>query len=241
MTGANLYSDLADVCVKFYDLVIDSKKVAEFVDSKIKKYSPKKILFVGGFFNVAKELIKKGYDITVADYTDEMVEEGKRRLPNTKVVKGDLKDLHFENEFDAVLVIGRVFTHMYTDDETDQALQSIRRSLKPNGITFFDNYEDNKIQVTDYFNGIIRAKDGNIEIIRNSSTELISKSPLIVNWKATYILKEGGNVKEYNDEMEHRGYSRQEISDFLEKNGFTQIENGDNFDDTSFYVLARKN
>lgn len=80
---AALYSNQAYVCAKFYDLVINNDEVAEFVESKIKRFTPEKILFVGGFFLVAKNLATK-YELTVVDYTDEMVKEGKKRLPGIK-------------------------------------------------------------------------------------------------------------------------------------------------------------
>ncbi|VVB57840.1 Methyltransferase domain protein [Candidatus Anstonella stagnisolia] len=239
MGSANLYSNLAAICARFYDLSVDAREVADFVDAKISGSKPKKILFVGGFFSVARELIGKGYSITVADYTDEMVEEGKKRLPGAKIVKADIRNLPFENEFDAVLVIGRVFTHMYSDEDAGKALGSIKKSLKPKGILLFDNYEDTKITNTDYFNGRITVKDRGIEITRDSSTEIISKTPFIVNWKATYTVTENGTVQKFSDEMEHRAFSRDEIKRTLEKNGFKQISNGNNFDSTSFYSIAR--
>lgn len=239
MEKANLYSDLAGVCAKFYDLVNDADVVAEFIDTRIKEHQPKKVLFIGGFFSVAKRLIDKGYELTVADYTDEMVEEGKQRLPGTEVVKADIRDIPFEDKFDAVLVIGRVFTHMYTEDDMNKALSSIKKSLKQDSIVMFDNYEDTKIQVTDYFNGKVQVNDKEIEITRDSTTEKVSDSPYIVKWKATYTVTEDGKTKEFTDEIDHRAFSRGEIKDILEKNGFKQLDSGDNFDETSFYTIAR--
>jgi SAM-dependent methyltransferase len=240
MENHELYSSLARICAKFYDLAIDASEVADFVDARMSRFKPRNVLFVGGFFSVAKELAGKGYDITVADYTDEMVAEGKKRLPGTKVVKADIRNLPFENEFDAVVVIGRVFTHMYTEDDLRRAFQAIRKSLKAGGILFFDNYEDTKIAKTDYFNGKITGKGTGIEIIRDSSTEIVSEKPFIVKWKAVYTVKENGKVKTFNDEMEHRAFSRQEIKRALGENGFRQIGAGGNFDETSFYTIAAK-
>ena len=240
MAKDNLYSGLAGICTKFYDLSIDAKRAADFIDSRINKFGLKDILFIGGFFLVAKELVDKGYNVTVADYTDEMVDEGKKRLPKTRIVKADIRKLPFNQEFDAVLVIGRVFTHMLSNEDVNDALLGIRKSLKPKGILFFDNYEDNKIMKTSYFNKRVQAKKGNIKIIRDSSTELISKKPFIVNWKATYIVTENNKSREFNDEMAHRAFSRQEIKELLEINGFKQLENGNNFDETSFYAIAQK-
>ena len=146
------YSSFSDICTKFYDLIVDLEEVANFVLSNVKPYPTKNSLFVGGFFMVAKVLAKAGWALTVVDYTDEMVEEDKKRLPGVTVEKADLKDLPYENQFECIFVIGRVFTHMLTSADVNQALQSLHSSRKPGGILFFDNYESSKIQVTNYFN-----------------------------------------------------------------------------------------
>jgi ubiquinone/menaquinone biosynthesis C-methylase UbiE len=229
------YFDFASICTTFYDLVVDPREVAAFVRDKIG--SPKKVLFIGGFFSVAKEL---QFDLTIVDYTDAMVLEAKERLPNTRVVKADMRKLPFENEFDAVIVIGRVFTHMFTDDDVDKALQSIRKSLKSNGVLLFDNYETTKITKTNYFNGVVKVNNDKIEIIRDSTTELTSENPFIVDWKATYTVKKGQEVTTFTDAMPHRAFSREEISEFVQKNGFKLVATGDNFDETSFYALVQK-
>lgn len=240
MKKTNLYSDLAKICVKFYELSTNANEISGFIEHRVSRFKPKKILFIGGFFFVAKELVKRGYDMTIVDYTDEMVDEGKKLLPNIRIIKADIRKLPFENEFDAVLVIGRVFTHMYSDKDLENALQNIRKSLKSDGILLFDNYENTKIMKTKYFNGKIDVRDKNIRIIRNSSTEQLSKKPFIVNWKANYTVKEKDNTKTFRDEMRHRAFSRSEIREILGKNDFEFIEEGKNFDETSFYTVAKK-
>ncbi len=232
------YSSFSDICTKFYDLVIDSKEVARFVYEKIQNSKPKTCLFVGGFFLVAKELQNLGLELTVVDYTDEMVKEAHKRLPETKILKADLRKLPFNNQFDAVVVVGRVFTHMLTNEDSSNALQSIYNSLKPDGIVFLDNYEDSKIQVTDYFNGEVIVSNEDVEIIRNSSTELLSQAPMIVNWSAEYHAKIKGQSTTYKDQMPHRAFSRKEIQSLLEEHNFSVISQGDNFDETSFYTVA---
>ena len=169
-----------------------------------------------------------------------MVLQGISRLPSTRVMKADLRDLPFENQFDSIFVIGRVFTHMLTNDDARSALGSLQRSLKNGGVVFMDNYEDSKIRETDYFNGRITVSNSNIEIVRDSSTEFVSEQPYIVNWSAEYRWKENGRVGHFKDQMLHRAFSRRELAKMLEKNGLTVVTQGDNFDDTSFYTLATK-
>lgn len=232
------YSDFSHVCTRFYDLVVDPEEVAQFVYSKVRDYNPRKCLFVGGFFLVAKELQKLGLDLVIADYTEEMIREARKRLPNTRAEIADLRELPFEGEFDAVFVIGRVFTHMLTPQDSSRALQSIHTSLRPGGITLLDNYEDSKILVTNYFNGRITVKDSTITIVRESSTQLVSKNPSIVNWVADYHVTSNREVTNYRDEMHHRALSRDEMRTLFEEHDFEVYSQGDNFDETSFFTLA---
>jgi ubiquinone/menaquinone biosynthesis C-methylase UbiE len=236
------YSDFSNVCSKFYDLIIDPVKVAKFVYSKVRDFQPKHCLFLGGFFLVVRELQKLGLDFVITDYTDEMVREGKLRLPDTQIERADLRELPYKKQFDAVFAVGRVFTHMLSVEDSSSALQSIYRSLKAGGVVFVDNYEDSKILVTDYFNGRVIVSDSSTEIIRNSSTELISSSPMIVNWTADYQVTSGDSSTSYHDEMQHRAFSREEMQRLLEEHGFEVHLQGDNFDDTSIFTVAvRKN
>ncbi len=235
------YSSNSYVCAKFYDLVVDPKEVADFVFSKVVDYKPENCLFAGGFFLVARELQKLGLTITLVDYSDDMINKAHKRLSNTGTVVADLRELPFKEEFDAVFVIGRVFTHMLSPEDSSNALKSIHQSLKPGGLALVDNYEDNKIQVTRYFNGAITVSDSAVEIVRKSSTNLISRDPLIVNWRATYHLSSNGKFRTFDDEMKHRAFSRAEIQNLFEKHGFEIFSQGDNFDDTSFFTLAGKN
>lgn len=235
------YTRLADICALFYDLYNDSNAITDFVSDKLMPYPIRKICFVGGFFSVAGKLAEAGLDITVVDYTDEMVEEARKRLPGTQVVKADLRALPFNGEFDAVVVIGRVFTHMLTDEDFQRAIESCVRALRPGGLLLFDNYEDSKIGKTPYFNKTVRVAGKNsLRMERTSSTEAVSSKPFIVKWKAAYQLYQSGHVSEYQDEMLHRAFSREEIRELLRSSPFEVLAQGDNFDETSFYTLARK-
>ncbi len=240
MNISQTYSTHSETCTKFYDLVSDPTEVAQFVLSKVEPFQPKQGLFVGGFFLVAKELIKHGLNLTVCDYSDEMVAQGRSRLPATKVIKADLKCLPFENQFDSIFVIGRVFTHMLANDDAKSAICSLEKSLKTGGIVLFDNYENSKIRKTDYFNGQVIVDDARSRIVRDSFTTLVSEEPYIINWKANYLSSENGVVSRFQDQMLHRAFSRNEVEQFCEACGLEVVDQGDNFDETSFYTLAVK-
>jgi len=142
---SDTYSTYADICAKFYALTMDARAVAEFVMARSQSGVGERALFVGGMFDVAAGLSSLGLQLTVVDYTEEMVRVGRRRLPQCEVVRADLRELPFRGQFDTVFVVGRVFTHMTTDHDLVAALASCHQALKPSGKLFADNYEDSRI------------------------------------------------------------------------------------------------
>lgn len=234
------YQAHAAICAKFYELTLNSQEVAEFLITRSGIHAGQKALFVGGMFQIAKYLIEQGIHLTVLDYSSEMVLLGKEALPNTTVKQGDLRALPFQEEFDFVFVIGRVFTHMISDTDLEQALLSCLHSLRPAGHLFFDNYESSKIRVTPYFNGEVIGASSDTEIRRVSSTTLLSESPYIVDWRAQYSGHLKGQEFLFEDRMEHRAWSRSEINTCIQPIGYSVLRQGDNFDETSFFTLAQK-
>lgn len=235
------YSTHAAICAKFYELTLDPESVGRFIQSRSRIQTHERVLFVGGMFRLAKFLVDSGYSLTVVDYSDEMVDVGRVMLPKTRVERADLRALPFQNEFDLILVVGRVFTHMLTDQDLLSAFRSCRGALRSGGRLFFDNYEDTKIQQTSYFNGRVNAEEGETKIIRDSTTTLVSRLPFVVRWDAEYFGDFEGRAFGFKDSMEHRAWSRTEIIQFLTKVSLEILEQGDNFDETSFFTLAQEN
>jgi SAM-dependent methyltransferase len=235
---ADPYSTHAAVYTKFYQLTLDSGSVSEFIRAKSEARLGQRALFVGGMFELAAGLLSSGIAVTVVDYTDEMVELAKRRLPNCPCQRADLRNLPFDSEFDLVFVVGRVFTHMITDGDLLAALDSCRRSLKPGGRLLADNYEDTRIQKTHYFNSTIKVADKDSEISRVSTTEFVSSSPFCVTVRASYSGNLHGQDFEFDDVIAHRAFGRTEFARHLSDGKLRVIDQGDNFDETSFYTVA---
>lgn len=233
------YSKHAAVCAKFYEMAIDRYSVDQFVLERSGVKAGDRALFVGAMLEIADGLLRHGVDVTVVDYSDAMVALGRKRLPGTRVEKADLRSLPYKNEFDVVFVVGRVFTHMISDEDLRSALGSCRAALRVPGKLFFDNYEDGKIESTTYFNGEIRLQDETTQICRRSNTVRLSSSPFVVQWEASYSGVLNNEPFQFCDSMEHRAWSRAEIRSFLDQTGFETLSQGDNFDETSFFTLAK--
>lgn len=236
---SSAYTDHSDVCARFYQLTVDSCSASRFILERSSPKKGQKALFVGSMFDIAQALVDHGLVLSIVDYSDEMVQLAQKRFPDLEVARADLKNLPFKNKFDIIYVVGRVFTHMITNADLVSAIQGCRRALVPGGYLFFDNYEDSKIMVTNYFNGEVVGESSGDIIKRTSSTELISKTPYIVLWKARYQGRYQGVPFDFSDTMEHRAWSRKEIGTFLGKAHFEIVDQGDNFDDTSFYTFVK--
>ncbi|HMO18388.1 MAG TPA: class I SAM-dependent methyltransferase [Oligoflexia bacterium] len=233
------YTDNAKICAKFYSLTLNSEETADFVFKKSRAVAGQNVLFVGGMFDIARDLKRRGLNITIVDYSDEMINVAKSVLPDIPSIRSDLRELPFRNQFDIVFVVGRVFTHMITEDDLQKAISGCKNSLKENGYLFADNYEDTRIQTTNYFNGQIECSDLTCKIVRDSTTSSLSDSPKIVKWDAHYSGDMDGMPFDFRDTMSHRAFSRQEFALELQKYGFQIQEQGDNFDETSFYTFAK--
>ncbi len=100
---------------------------------------PKKHLDVGcgpGYMLIP--LIKKGWDVTGTDISDEMLERARKNIEEAgcdvskaPLSKGNIEDLKFEdNSFDSIVCEGVV---EYLKDDT-KALSELQRVLKPGGV-----------------------------------------------------------------------------------------------------------
>ena len=233
------YTKHAAICSKFYELTVDSEQVAKFVYDAVEAKPGERALFVGGMFGVAAALMARGLETVVADYSPEMVAVGRAQLSGARVVQGDLESLDVGGDFDLVLVVGRVFTHMLTESQVASALQGCHAALRSGGRIFADNYESSRIEETSYFNGTVVGKAGDTEIERRSLTKRVSELPHVIRWSATYSGVFDGAPFEFNDSIDHRAFARREFAEKLEHAGFTLLKQADNFDETSFYSVGR--
>lgn len=234
------YKEHARICAKFYDLSTNSQDVAKFVWENVGAWVGARALFVGGMFGVAAALMERGLELVIVDYSEEMVALGRERLPSAVVKIADLETLEVGEEFDFVLVVGRVFTHMIADAQVRSALKGCAKALKIRGRLFADNYESSKIERTSYFNGIVAQSCEGSEIARISRTTRISTVPHVVRWEALYEGQSEGHPFKFADSIDHRAFTRSEFACFVEDAEMTVKNQGDNFDETSFFTVAER-
>jgi SAM-dependent methyltransferase len=110
---------------------------AEFVIEAMSLAPGAQVLDVGcGYGRHAMELAARGFHVVGLDLSTPLLvrggEEAHRRGLTINFIRGDMRELDFENQFDAAYSLFSTFG--YFDDETNKkTLQNIARALKPNG------------------------------------------------------------------------------------------------------------
>jgi SAM-dependent methyltransferase len=219
-----LYSTLANIYHEMYQHVFDYDKEFAFYDSILKKHNCNKILEIGcGSGMLARRFIKAGYDYLGLDLFNEMLEIARLETGSDKFVQGDMRNLNFSKDFDAVLITGRSLAYVTENHEIIDTLEGIHRALKSDGLLVFGVFEANGI--FDNFNDFEQNIEHNGKTIRRESTlKKNLKTGWTYDWHAKYQIQDGKEEKEYNDLTTLRAFTKDEILLFLKLTGFNVKE-----------------
>lgn len=130
---------------KYWDNVAEEKEFpTPFQLEEFGKYVSKhmKLLDVGcGYGRTLNELYNHGFhNLTGIDYSQGMINRGKRLYPHLNLIKNDGNTIPFsDNEFDAVILLA-VLTSSHKDEEQENLISEISRVLKNKGILYINDY-----------------------------------------------------------------------------------------------------
>lgn len=87
-------------------------------------------------------LAQRGYSVTGFDLSEYLLGLAKERAKEAGVevefVRGDMRELRWENEFDAVVNLWTAFGYLESDEEDEKALRAVTRCLRTGGVALFD-------------------------------------------------------------------------------------------------------
>ncbi|MBQ7265355.1 MAG: class I SAM-dependent methyltransferase [Firmicutes bacterium] len=139
---------------------VDDIKIAETLLSYIPDDFSGKLLDVPvgtAVFTHKKYKRMKNAHITCLDYSTDMLEQAKNRLPDIKMLQGDVGNMKFDDEsFDIVLSMNGF--HVFPDKE--KAFSETYRVLKKGGVLLSCFYIKGKSKITDWLANNILAKRG---------------------------------------------------------------------------------
>lgn len=161
-------------------------------------------------------LAQRGYKVTGQDLSEVFLHEAEKEAAAKGVhvdwVHSDMRNIPFENEFDAVINIFTAFGYLETQDEDQQVLEQVFKALKPNGLflletlhreAFIRHFEPHMIE--HHPDGLIVLEERNFDLLTSRT-----------NVKLTMIYPDGAR-REYGHAA--RVYTLTELAQMLNKAG----------------------
>jgi SAM-dependent methyltransferase len=236
------YFDTVDIKPKNDNAPIE----CDFIERTLKPPSKKdyKILdLCCGYGRITNLLAQRGYNITGLDLNQYFLELAKEEACKQGLdinwVKSDMRDIPFENTFEAVINMFTSFGYLSSDKEDEKVIQAVYRALKPKG-KFILDYVNKDFIIRYYRTEEIRRIDkGELKITREYN---FLKSSHIDTYE---IITDGKTAKKFISDF--RFYSVTELARMLVGNGFHILDVfGDynseplSFDSKNCIILAEK-
>lgn len=193
---------------------------AEFVIETMNLAPGANVLDVGcGYGRHAMELAARGFHVVGLDLSTPLLvrggEEAHRRGLTINFVRGDMRELDFENQFEAAYCLFSTFG--YFDDETNKkTLQNIGRALKPQGKMLIEILNRDYV-IQDLPTRVWWEGDGCV-VLEEVELNYFS-SRIQVN--RSVVFDDGRQLEQ---EISVRGYSLHEIGKLMHAAGFRVLE-----------------
>ena len=233
-----LYSTLAEVYHEMYQHVFDYDVEFQFYDSILKRNNCHKILEIGcGSGMLARRFLENDFDYLGLDLFNEMLDIARREVKSDRFVQGDMRNLKFDTQFEAILITGRSIAYIIDNQGIIDTFKGMCNSLIDKGLLVFGVFDAK--QIFDNFGDFEQnIEHGYKKIRRISHLERNLATGWTWDWTAKYIIEQDGKVSEYDDLTTLRAFTRDEIELFLKLAGFNIIETID--EGKAFTIVARK-
>ena len=134
-----LYSDLAHLYDALYQTFIDYDAEFALYTQLLTSQSAQSVLEIGcGSGHLASRFVAAGYDYTGVDNSPEMLEMARRRCPEAHFELADMRTLHLERAYNAILITARSLSYILTNADVLSTFRHLRNHLAPTGTLHFD-------------------------------------------------------------------------------------------------------
>ncbi len=243
--------------------LFDDKYLATYVDRVteestraqlefLKKSLPSKATILDlacGYGRLSIPLAREGYRVTGYDFSEYLLNIAQQEAKVTDVgirfVKGDMRRLHFDNEFDAIINIFTSFGYFESVEDDLDVLKGVHRGLKGGGYFLMDFTNSPKAMSWLYENGAIDRETG--ELI-SEKTETLSNG-LTVNqserldvgtlrWQMERSWLQNGKERSYRTDV--RMYFLAELRQLMEEAGLRVERVYGDFDASPYQADSRR-
>lgn len=196
-----------------------------------------------GYGRHAVPLAMQGYQVTGLDLSAVFLQQAqlaaKEESVEVRWVQSDMRNIPFENEFDAIINIFTSFGYLQDEDEDQQVLQQVYKSLKPGGKFLLETVHQARVVRTISPHGITRYSDDLIVLEERHIDLLTSRNEVRVS-----LLHPQGKRTEHWQSM--RIYTLTELVHMLKNVGlqvqayYGGLEGGPLTLDSRLALLAQK-
>jgi SAM-dependent methyltransferase len=217
-----LYSELARVYHEMYGSIFNYDQEFRFYDRLLKKYGCRSVLEIGcGSGRLSSRLRRAGYRYTGLDFSAEMLRIARRENPGTRFIRGDMRSFSLGRRVDCILITGRSFSHLITNEDILSTLKSVQAALKKHGVLIFDCFRADEMIRTFRRESIQDVECGDTLYRRLNRTSLNLGTGWTFNWEAEYhIRKKGRRERIVKDQTVLRAFTEDELVLFLRLGGF---------------------
>lgn len=243
----NLYEGkMAAIYDAMYQSFIDYDQEFSSYFDLIKQYKCQSVLEIGsGTGNLAKRFWENQFEYYGLDFSQSMILIAQNRNPETTFIHADMRDFELKKKVDAIIITGRSSSYLLSNQDVNNAFQSIYKNLNNDGMLIFDIVDANRFVpfFTENKNVIHQASFDGTNYLRESNWELEAKDNFLVRWKAQYFTIE--NQKRavfFEDESTVRVFTINEIQLFLWLHGFEILQTIDRktYAYDTYIIVARK-
>jgi ubiquinone/menaquinone biosynthesis C-methylase UbiE len=123
----------------------DTRKEVEHLEALARRYARSG---GGSWLDVAcgtgrhLELLRRRHEVVGVDRSAAMLRIARRRLPSTRLLRGDMRTLRLDEEFDVVSCLFSAIAHLRSEAELGAAFRTFAAHLKPGGICLVEPWID---------------------------------------------------------------------------------------------------
>ena len=119
-----------------------AEREVDFLEFVWQQHAVRTVLDVGcGTGRHSIELARREYRVTGVDLSQAMLDVLQEQMPaglDITLRRLDMRELDYDQAFDALICMNSTFAYMLTDEDIAQALLAFQRALRPDAILFID-------------------------------------------------------------------------------------------------------
>lgn len=227
------YTDFAYIYDKLMKRDIDYEKWADYIENLFDRYgvSPSLVCDLAcGTGNITIPLAKRGYDMTGADISEDMLNAAREKAAGLDILflNQSITRLDLYGTMDAFLCMIDGINYIIAPKLLERAFARMKRCfMNPDAVFIFDISTRYKLKNIIGSETFIHSDRDIFYAWQNRYIEQKNISDMLL----TFFVREGGSYRRFEERHIQRAYSEDELRYLLKRAGFTQV---DAYDELTF-------